>query len=302
MVLMVSYGYTIVTMNSHTLWIASKSWFLSHGWRILLIMVIASLIRQFGMIFLNRLINHSIDVSDRFENKRDRKLRADTLVGLIDSIAKVATYVIIGLLILSELGVLKLLAPLLAGAGVLSLLLGFGIQTFVKDFISGIFIVAENQYRVGDVVELNGIAGVGRVEGTVTRITLRTTVLRDNDGAIHFVPNGNIARAANQTLDYAKINVEFSLPISADFATAEKAINSLGVAMAKEDIWSHSIVEAPYYHGVRTFDNDRVTIEVRAKSIPAEQWRISSELRKRLAKLISDHNFFDPKPKLNNKN
>lgn len=281
-------------MELETIVKALQSWFLDHGWRILLILVVSSLIRRFGIAFLGRFINHSIETSERFENKRDRKLRADTLVSLADSLLKVTTYIIVGLLILSELNVLKLVAPLLAGAGVLSLLIGFGIQTFVKDFISGVFIVSENQYRVGDVVSVTTSIG-GSVEGTVIRITLRTTVLRDNDGAIHFIPNGNIARAANQTLDYAKVNVEIALPIGADLDKAEKEISALGITMSKEDLWHRSLIQAPFYHGVQKFDKDLITIEVRAKTIPAEQWRVSSELQKRLAALVSTHKSFEKK-------
>lgn len=244
------------------------------------------------MVLVNRIVDHSIETSERFENKRDRKLRADTLSSMIGSIFNVASWIIIGLLILSELNVLKIVAPLIAGAGVLSLLLGFGIQTFVKDFISGMFIVAENQYRVGDVVSVMS-TGSGEVTGTVIRITLRTTVLRDNDGSIHFVPNGNITRSANQTLDFAKVNVEVTLPLGADFDKAEKSINQLGLAMHHEDTWHHTIIQAPYYHGVQSFDKDHVVIEVRAKTIPAEQWRVSSELQERLAKLISGQDFFE---------
>lgn len=279
-------------MDPETVLSALHSWFFDHGWRIILIILLINLIRRFGMVFVGRLVDHSIETSERFENKRDRKLRADTLMSLIGSILKIASWIIIGLLILSELNVLKIVAPLLAGAGVLSLLLGFGIQTFVKDFISGIFIVAENQYRVGDVVAATTTVG-GDVIGTVIRITLRTTVLRDDDGAIHFIPNGNISRAANQTLDYAKVNVEVSLPLGADFDKAEKAINHLGLAMHHEDVWHHTIIQAPYYHGVQTLDKEHVTVEVRAKTIPTEQWRVSSELQERLARLLSEENHFE---------
>ncbi|MFO0971102.1 MAG: mechanosensitive ion channel [Candidatus Saccharimonadales bacterium] len=281
-----------------------RNWSLDHGWRIVLILFAASVVRRFGEAFLGKLIQRSIQHSERFENDRDRKLRADTLISLIGSIIKVIIWIVIALLVLSELGVLRALAPILAGAlavgGVLSLLLGFGIQTFVKDFISGIFIVVENQYRVGDVVSLTATGG--DIEGTVIRITLRTTVLRDNDGAIHFVPNGNINRAANQTLDYAKVNIELTLPLNADFDKAEREIAALGLAMGHEDLWQGSIVQAPYYHGVQTFDKDHVTVEVRAKTIPAEQWRISSELQKRLAKLVSNEDFFTPKKKPSKRN
>lgn len=277
-----------------------SSWFLDHGWKILIILVVASVIRRFGQVFINRLVHKSIEHSGRFENNRDRKLRADTLASLIGSLLKIIVWFLISLMIASELGVLKIIAPMLAGAlavgGVLSLLLGFGIQTFVKDFVSGVFIVAENQYRVGDVVSIMASVG-GLVEGTVTRITLRTTVLRDNDGSIHFIPNGNITRVANQTLDYARVNIELTIPIAANFELAEREINALGANMSKEELWQQCMIQAPYYHGVQTFDNDHVTVEVRAKTIPAEQWRASSELRKRLAKLISQNNFFVSKHK-----
>jgi small conductance mechanosensitive channel len=127
-------------------------------------------------------------------------------------------------------------------------------------------------------------------------------VLRDNDGAIHFIPNGNIARAANQTLDYAKVNIEISLPLAADLDTTEKAINALGTAMGKEDVWNHTFIQAPFYHGVQKFDKEAITIEVRAKTIPAEQWRVSSELQKRLAALVVNHNdFTKEKPRASKK-
>jgi small-conductance mechanosensitive channel len=171
------------------------------------------------------------------------------------------------------------------------LLLGFGIQTFVKDFISGIFIVSENQYRVGDVVSVATSVG-GAVEGTVLRITLRTTVLRDGDGAIHFIPNGNISRAANRTLDYAKITIALDIPLEADLDRIEHEINDLGLAMSREKLWHQSLSQAPHYYGVQKFDKDTMTIEVRAKTIPAEQWRVSSELQKRLAKLLRNDKSF----------
>lgn len=275
---------------------ATHSWFFDHGWRIIIIILSTSLINRFGIVFFSRIINRSIESSERFENARDRKLRADTLSSLIGSILKVVTWTAVVILVLSELGAFTYFAPLLGSAVALSLVLGFGIQAFIKDFISGIFIVADNQYRVGDIVSIHMSVG-GEVEGAVIRITLRTTVLRDSDGAIHFIPNGNIARAANQTLDYAKVNIEVTLPLGADFDKAEKEINTLGLVMSREELWHHTLLQAPYFHGVQTFDNDHVTVEVRAKTSPAEQWRVSSELQKRLAHLISTSNYFEVKKK-----
>lgn len=280
--------------------IATYDWFMDHGWKIVLIMLGATLLRRFGEAFVGQLIHRSLRHSERFENNRDRKLRADTLTSLVGSVLRIIVWIVAALWILSELGVLRALAPYLAGAlavgGVLSLLLGFGIQTFVKDFISGIFIVAENQYRVGDVVAITSTVG-GAIEGTVTRITLRATVLRDQDGAIHFIPNGNIARAANQTLDYAKINIELSLPFSANLQEAERHINALGEKMAQDKNFQSKFVQAPYFHGVQQIDKETVVVEVRAKTIPAQQWEIASALRQQLAHLLYTERSFAAKEK-----
>lgn len=284
------------TMNFDTAWAAIQSWFLDHGWKITLIILLAILIRHFGMLFFSKLITRSVENSSRLENARDKKLRIATLNSLFESLINIITGLIIGILILSELGVFRYLAPLFSSAVAVSLILGFGIQTFVKDYVSGIFIVAENQYRVGDVVHIYGNSG-GDFEGTVINISLRTTEIRDIDGTIHFVPNGNIARAANQTLDYAKINVEIELPMGADLDKAEKEIGALGVSMSKEEDWHRTLIQAPYFHGVQTFEKESIKVEVRAKTVPAEQWRVSSELQKRLAKLVSDEKFFEKKSK-----
>ncbi len=281
-------------MDQTVWWEVIQSWLANHGWTILITLIVAYVVHRFGKMFISRAIHHGIDSSSRFETKRDRDLRAQTLVGLFSSILRIGVWVVTAFIIFSELNLLIYLAPFIAGAGVLSLLLSFGIQTFVKDFISGIFIVAENQYRVGDVVTATTLVG-GSVEGTVTRITMRTTVLRDNDGAIHFIPNGNIARAANQTLDYSKINIELNLPLSIDFTTAERSINQLGRVMSQEEAWQRSIIQAPYYHGVQSLDGEQVIIEIRAKTTPTDQWRVSSELRQRLAKLLDKESSFSKK-------
>lgn len=272
-----------------------RLWFLDHGWRIIIILLVAILVRRFGVALLTRLVNHSVEASERFENARDRKLRIETVRSLMSSVVNALTGIAATVMILSELGAFAYFAPLFGSAVAVSLILGFGLQAFVKDFISGIFIVGENQYRVGDVVHIYPSVGGGEFEGTVIRISLRTTLIRDNDGAIHFIPNGNIARVANQTLDYAKVNVEVPLPLSADLDKVEKEVGALGIAMSKEDLWHRALVQAPFYHGVQQFDHERIVVEVRAKTIPAEQWRVSSELQKRLVKLVESHNHFKKK-------
>lgn len=269
-----------------------NAWMSDHGWNILIIIVVATLVRKFSMIYISRVIARSITNSERYETKRDRKLREQTLTGLIDSMLRIATWMLVLVLVLRELGALQALAPFLAGAGIVSVIIGLGTQTFIRDFVSGLFIVGENQYRVGDVVEIGGGIGIGTIEGTVTRISTRTTTLRDVDGALHVIPNGGIMRAANKTLDSAKVNIEVTLPLGADIDAFERSVNHLGQAMTQEEIWQKRILESPHFHGVQTFDQDSILVEVRAKTVPAEQWHVSSELKKRLARLVNQENLF----------
>ena len=150
-------------------------------------------------------------------------------------------WLIIILLVFRELGILKALTPLFAGAGIASIIIGLGTQAFIRDFISGLFIVAENQYRVGDVVEIGGGVGIGIVEGTITRISMRTTTIRDADGAIHVIPNGGIMRAANKTLASAKVNIQVKLPLDADIDDFERSVNDMGQALSREEKWHKKI-------------------------------------------------------------
>lgn len=267
------------------------NWLVEHGLQIILITIGAIITRKILMMIVTRLVHHSIESSARTEKRRDRKLRADTMIGIFDSVFKVLIWITFISLVAIELGLRKYIPGVLASAAALSLLIGFGIQAFVKDLVSGFFVVAENQYRVGDVVLLATTVG-GEVEGMVTRITLRTTILRDHDGAIHFIPNGNIARSANLTLDYAKINIELTVPKSCDFEALEKAVNALGLKVQKSEKWKRKIITPPYYHGVRELLKDEAIVEVRAKTVPAAQWQISSELRGQFATMLHEHKDF----------
>ena len=275
-------------------WAATRSWFLDHGWVIVLIVMGGYIIREFGLIIISNIINRGITSSDRFETERDRKLRASTLISLVHSIFKVVMWLIILVIVFRELGILNALSPVFAGAGIASVIIGLGTQAFIRDFISGLFIVAENQYRVGDVVEIGGGIGIGIVEGTITRISMRTTTVRDLDGAIHVIPNGGIMRAANKTLASAKINVEVKLPLDADIEDFERSVNEMGQAMTKEEKWHKKVLESPHFHGVIKFDESYIITEVRAKTVPAEQWHISSEIKKRLVAIVNSKKYYKP--------
>lgn len=167
------------------------NWFSAHTFNVLVILFGAWLVRKFGAELISRILQQTIR-SDLYPTQEDREKRLKTLDSLVGAFMRIAVYIVAAIMIVSELGLDT--APLLASAGVLGVALGFGAQSMVKDFTTGVFIIAENQYRVGDTV------GIGDVVGTVELITLRTTILRDDKGYVHHVPNGTITVTTNRSM------------------------------------------------------------------------------------------------------
>lgn len=252
-----------------------------HGLAILLIIGIARLLHHFSMIAMRKIIRNSLR-PEHFKTERDEKLREDTLHSTMNAAVRVIIWIIAGLLLLSELGVD--IAPLLAGAGIAGVALGFGAQSMVEDFLSGFFILAENHYRVGDVVEINQT-----VSGTVENVTLRETVLRDLDGMVHHIPNGEIKISTNMTMEFANVNLDIGVGYDTDFEKLEKVINEVGDKLASDEDWSQDIIEAPRMLRVNDFGDSSIEIKIIGKTQPMKQWGVTGELRKRL-KIAFDKN------------
>lgn len=254
-----------------------------HWLPITLVLVAAYLGRKFAMVFVQRTVRGLVKPS-KFQSRRDEKLREDTLISIIGTILQTSIWAVAALLILGQLGVN--IAPLLAGAGVVGLAIGFGAQSLVKDYVAGIFILAENQYRVGDVVKLNGST---KVSGTVERMTLRETVLRDLDGMVHHVPNGQIGVATNMTMEFAKVNLDVGVSYDCDLEKVEKVVNEVGQELAKDIDWKDMLIDAPKMLRVNDFGDSAIEIKITAKTEPQKQWAVTGELRKRL-KIAFDKN------------
>jgi moderate conductance mechanosensitive channel len=146
------------------------------------------------------------------------------------------------------------------------------------DFLAGIFIIYENQYRVGDIIELNRTG----ITGTVEAITIRTTVLRDEFGNVHHVPNGTINFTTNKTMDYSNINFELTVAFETDLQKLEKTINKIGADMTADESFRKKIIEAPHLGPISNFDPNGLVIKVLGKVAPSKQWEVSAELRKRI--------------------
>ncbi len=245
-----------------------------HGVQILIIIGLTYIARKFAMAFVAKVIRKAI-VSEKFATAHDERQREDTLIGITKTPIRVALWGIAGMLLLSEFGVNT--APIIAGASIVGVALGFGAQSLVKDMISGIFMLLENQYRVGDVVELNQT-----VSGTVEAFTLRETILRDLDGMVHHVPNGEITIATNMTMDFANVNLDIGVGYDDDIEKVEKVVNEVGKKLAEDENWQDDILEAPQFLRINEFGDSAVIIKIIGKTKPMKQWGVTGELRKRL--------------------
>lgn len=179
---------------------------------------------------------------------------------------------------------------LLAGAGLVGLAIGFGAQSLVKDVISGLFVLVENQYGKGDVVN---IAGVG---GMVEDVNLRRTLLRDLDGAVHSIPNGEISVASNLTRAYSRINMTVPVAYGEDLDRVFEVINRVGTELAQHEAWRKDITSAPQVLGVEGFGESGVTIRILGETQPVRQWDAMRELRLRLKKAFDAEGIEIPFP------
>ena len=245
---------------------------------VVLIILGGFIVWQFSINIVTNLIKKTIR-PDKFKSHREEKLREETLISISNAAIKVGVVLVVIMLILSELGID--IGPLLAGAGIAGVALGFGAQSMVEDYLSGMFIILENQFRVGDVVRFNN---EDRISGVVERITVRQTVLRDLDGMVHHIPNGEIKVATNMTMEYSSINLNVGVGYDTDIDKLEKIINEVGNELQKDKDWRERIIEAPKFERVDDFGDSAITVKILGRTQPMEQWAVTGELRRRLKK------------------
>jgi moderate conductance mechanosensitive channel len=200
--------------------------------------------------------------------------RAETLGFVLRSVATFAIWTIAMITILGELGIN--LGPLIAGAGVVGVALGFGAQSLVKDFLAGVFMLIEDQYGVGDIVD------VGEASGTVEAVSLRTTKIRDVQGTMWHVPNGQIQRVGNMSQQWARALLDVSVAYGSDIDHAQLVIKETADALWRDPDWTSRILEEPDVWGVEALAADGVTIRLVVKTLPAAQFNVLRELRGRI--------------------
>lgn len=221
----------------------------------------------------------------KYANHVDEEKREHTLTTIFRTASAVVIWITAIVLILWQLNVN--VAALMTGAGVVGIIIGFGAQSAIRDFLAGIFIIAENQYRVGDIVTLR--ASGKDVSGIVEDISIRITRLRDLDGNLHIVQNGEARIITNLSFGYANVNVDIRIPYEADIDKIETIINDVGSEMQKDKTWAPHIFEPIQFFRVDGFEDSAVRVKALGKVEPAMQWDIAGEFRRRLKKSLEKH-------------
>ena len=210
----------------------------------------------------------------------ERTKRVQTLGRLLQKTLTVVASTIAALMILRELGID--ITPVLTGAGILGLAVGFGAQTLVRDVISGFFLILEDQVRVGDVAAINGQGGL------VEEVNLRTLVLRDEHGAVHVYPNGEIKTLVNMTKDFSYYVFTVNIGFDEDPEPVAAAITDAGATLIADPAFRPHILEPIEVYGVDAFEPGMLVIKARIKTVPQKQWFVGRELRQRVARVFGE--------------
>ncbi len=283
-------GLVAITVVLETLGIAVtpiKSWLAEHGGRVGLIVVLAIATIFAVDQIIPKIISRSV-YKGAGEPEEEAKKRADTLGRVLITAAQAFLLLAAAFMLLSELGIN--IAPVLAGVGVAGIAIGFGAQNLVRDILAGLFVILENQYRVGDVVKVADVSGV------VEDINLRRTVLRDVDGAVHFVPNGEIKVASNFTKQWSRVNLNVSVGYGEDLDSVIAVLNRVGKQLAEDPAWAPFILKAPQVLRVDNLGDSGIDIKILGDTKPTKQWDVMGELRKRIKKAFDEEGIEMPWP------
>ncbi|MGQ9572135.1 MAG: mechanosensitive ion channel family protein [Dehalococcoidia bacterium] len=269
-------------------WDRIIEWLLTHGLRIVLILLLAVIADLALRLAVPHIIRPAVTRQMAGKPEEEIEQRIHTLVTVLRGSGRFIIVAWALFTILPELGVN--VTPILASVGIAGIALGFGAQSLVKDVISGLFILVENQYSKGDVVTVAGISGL------VEDVGLRRTVLRDLDGIVHHVPNGQIAVASNFTQEWSRVNMNVSVAYGEDLDKVFEVINRVGRELAADAEFGPLIIKPPQVLRVDAFEESGIAIKILGDTEPIRQWDVMGELRKRLKKAFDEEGIEIPFP------
>jgi small-conductance mechanosensitive channel len=261
-------------------------WVLTDGARIVFLVVGGYVAIRILSLSLRRIRKFFEDDDPTTQSEREK--RAETLTRVINNVLLIVVWAIVGMMILRQLGVD--IGPILAGAGIIGVAVGFGAQSLVKDFLAGIFIMIENQFRVGDVIQAAGQGGI------VEKITLRTTTIRDLSGNVHVIPNGQIAVVTNMTKEWSRYMFDVGVAYKEDVDHVMEVLSEIGEELRKDEKFGPMIREPLQILGVDSFGDSAVNIRVMFTTEPLQQWNVGREFRRRIKKTFDERGIEIPFP------
>ena len=253
-----------------------------------LVVFVAFVTYRLIRMLVRRIVAHEVDADDPIV-KRLREQRTQTLGSLLNNVV---------LIVISTFAVLTILnnfvpiGPLLAGVSVVGLAVSFGAQSLVKDVINGTFILLEGQFGIGDVVR------IGEASGLVEKVTLRTTMLRDAEGVLHIIPNGEIKMVSNLTKNWSRAVIDVGIAYREDVDRVISVLRDLVGEFENDDQWSPLLLEPPEVLGVNQLGDSSVVIRTQVKTLPLKQWEVARELRRRIKKKFDDEGIEIPFPQV----
>jgi small-conductance mechanosensitive channel len=260
---------------------------------IILIVVVALVLMRAARLFVHGVVKALLDREATEGTAQELsavelKKRMDTLDGLGGNVLQFFIVIIGGLMVLRTFDLD--IGPAIAGIGVVGVAVGFGAQHLVRDYLNGALILIENQFSKGDVVRVAGVSG------TVEDFSLRRTTIRDLDGVVHTVPNGEIAIASNLTRVWSRINQDVTIAYGTDIDQATDVVDAVGKAMAGDPMWKRRILEAPKVDRVAALGEYGITLKILGTVRAPDQWAAAGELRKRLLAAFREHGIEIPRP------
>ncbi|MEK7460333.1 MAG: mechanosensitive ion channel family protein [Patescibacteria group bacterium] len=259
-------------MNIDNITSAVLGWATVNGLHILIILVIAYTAQKLSGRFIAKIVRRL--VTEGTDGVEAEKKREDTLIQIFSGTATVVIYIVATITLLSEIGIQ--VAPLLAAAGIVGIAVGFGGQYLIRDVITGIFLILENQYRVGDLVCFDKTCGI------VESISLRMTQLRDLDGVVHHIPHGEIKKVSNLSKQFSRVNFNVGVSYKSDLDKVIAVINQTGKELFEDVFWKEQMITAPAFFRIEDFGESAIIIKILGDTKPLKQFDVASELRKRI--------------------
>ncbi len=261
-------------------------WLRTSGVRLVVIVLGGLLLFRLFHLVADRILHLMASGDEGMISEREKRVR--TLASLLRTLGTTLVIIVGAMMALREIGLD--ITPLLAGAGVVGLAIGFGAQSLIKDLIAGFFVLLEDQFHVGDVIQAAGVSG------QVERMTLRMTIVRDLQGTVHFIPNGEIKVVSNLTKEWSRAVLEVSVDYAEDVDRVSGVLAEVGRALAQDEALGKLVLEPAQVLGVESLSESQVTIRMMVKTVPLKQWDVARELRRRIKARFDQEGIRTPCP------